>query len=189
MRVTDTALPGVRLIEAARHGDARGFFSETWSRRAFAAAGIGRDFVQDNHSRTAEPFTLRGLHYQLSPHAQGKLVRVTAGRVLDVAVDLRRSSPSFGRHVAVELSAAAWNQLWVPEGFAHGFLTLEPDCEVLYKVTDFYTPAAEAGLRFDDPALGIAWPVPPAAIRANARDRAFPGLAALPASHFVGDFA
>lgn len=189
MRVTETPLAGLRLIEAARHGDQRGFFSETWNRRAFAAAGIDRDFVQDNHSRTAEAFTLRGLHYQAPPRAQGKLVRVTAGRVLDVAVDLRRASATFGRHYAVELSAEAWNQLWVPEGFAHGFLTLDPGCEVLYKVTDYYAPEAEGGLRFDDPALAIDWPVPPDTIRANARDRAFPGLAALPAALFVGEFA
>jgi len=184
MRITETSLPGVRLIEATRHGDARGFFSETWSRRAFAAAGIDRDFVQDNHSRTEAAFTLRGLHFQLPPHAQGKLVRVTRGSVLDVAVDLRPGSASYGRHVAVVLSAAAWNQLWVPEGFAHGFLTLEPDCEVLYKVTGYYAPAAERGLCFDDPALGIAWPAAPEAISANARDRGFPTLAELPADLF-----
>jgi dTDP-4-dehydrorhamnose 3,5-epimerase len=184
MRITETRLPGVCLIEPARHGDERGFFSETWNRRAFVAAGIDGDFVQDNHSRTAEPFTLRGLHFQLPPHAQGKLVRVSRGRVLDVAVDLRHGSPHHGRHVAVELSAAAWNQLWVPAGFAHGFLTLEPDCEVLYKVTGYYAPAAERGLRFDDPALGIAWPVAPDRVRVNARDRGFPTLAELPADLF-----
>ena len=184
MRITETRLPGVRLIEPPRHGDERGFFSETWNARVFSAAGIQAQFVQDNHSRTPEPYTLRGLHFQLPPHAQGKLVRVSRGRVLDVAVDLRQGSPHRGRHVAVELSAAAWNQLWVPAGFAHGFLTLEPDCEVLYKVTDYYAPAAERGLRFDDPALGIAWPVPADRVRANARDRGFPTLAELPADLF-----
>lgn len=186
MRVTETALPGVRLIEAVRHGDGRGFFSETWSRRAFAAAGIDRDFVQDNHSRSAARHTLRGLHFQRPPRAQGKLVRVTRGAVLDVAVDLRAGSPSYGRHVAEVLSAENWRQLWVPEGFAHGFLTLEPDSEVLYKVTADYAPEAEGGLRFDDPALAIAWPVPPGEITANARDRAFPLLAELPDDLFAG---
>jgi dTDP-4-dehydrorhamnose 3,5-epimerase len=188
MLITETRLPGVRLIAAKRHGDSRGFFSETWNRRAFAAAGIDRDFVQDNHSRSAERFTLRGLHYQLPPHAQGKLVRVTAGSVLDVAVDVRRRSPTFGQHVAVVLSAEAWNQLWVPEGFAHGFLTLEPDCEVLYKVTDYYAPESERGLRWDDPALGIPWPVAAAQVVANARDLAFPTLAELPADLFAEEF-
>ena len=187
MKFTPLEIPEVILVQPDVFGDARGFFQETYHAGKYAAGGVVGTFIQDNFSFSRRG-VLRGLHYQRR-NPQGKLVYVARGEVFDVAVDLRRSSPSFGRHVAVELSAAAWNQLWVPEGFAHGFLTLEPDCEVLYKVTDFYTPAAEAGLRFDDPALGIAWPVPPAAIRANARDRAFPGLAALPASHFVGDFA
>ncbi len=184
MRITETRLPGVRLIEAQRHGDSRGFFSETWNRRAYAAHGIDRDFVQDNHSRSATRFTLRGLHFQLPPHAQGKLVRVAQGSVLDVVVDLRRRAASFGQHLAVVLSAAAWNQLWVPEGFAHGFLTLEADTEVLYKVTAEYAPDAERGLRWDDPALGIAWPATAAEVTMNARDRGFPTLAELPATLF-----
>lgn len=184
VKASETALPGVLLLEAERHGDERGFLSEVWNRKALAAAGIRRDFVQDNHARSAERFTFRGLHFQLPPHDQAKLVRVSRGAVLDLVVDVRRGSETFGRHLAVVLSEQAWNQLYVPEGFAHGYLTLEPDSEVLYKVTDYYAPAAERGLNYADPALGIAWPVPPEAMRVNDRDRGFPRLAELPGDLF-----
>ncbi len=185
MRVSETPLPGVLLLEPERHGDARGFFSETWNRRRLAAAGIKRDFVQDNHSRSSARFTLRGLHFQVAPHPQAKLVRVPRGAVLDVVVDLRRDQPTFGRHLAVVLSEAAWNQLYVPEGFAHGYCTLEPDSEVIYKVTEYHAAEAERGLHFADPALGIAWPVAAEAMRVNQRDLGWPRLAEMPADLFA----
>src|SRR5919202_2263014 len=152
-------IPGPLLVRPAKFEDARGFFSETYNARRFREAGLPTDFVQDNHSLSAAAGVVRGLHFQLPPHAQGKLVRVVRGAILDVAVDLRRGSPSFGRFAAIELSAANWRQLWIPAGFAHGFCTLEPDTEVIYKMTDFYDPGAEGGLAWDDPDLGIPWPV------------------------------
>lgn len=179
MQIVATAIPAVKLIMPKRFGDDRGFFSEVYSERIFAEIEPLR-FVQDNHSWSAKRGTIRGLHFQTHPFAQGKLVRVTRGRVLDVAVDLRRSSPSYGQHVAVELSAENWTQIWVPPGFAHGFCTLEDDCEVLYKVTAFYSAEHDRGLRFDDPALGIVWPVPAAELLLSDKDRRHPGLAELP---------
>ena len=156
MRVTPTSLPDVLLIEPRVFEDARGFFFESYSKRAFADAGIAAEFVQDNHSRSVRG-VLRGLHYQIE-HAQGKLVRVCAGEVFDVAVDLRRSSPTFGHHVAIEVSASNRRMLYIPPGFAHGFLVLSDVAEFLYKTTDYWYPAHERTLRFDDPALRIAWP-------------------------------
>lgn len=156
MRVTPSTLSDVLVVEPAVHGDARGFFFESWNRRAFGEAGIHADFVQDNHSRSARG-VLRGLHYQIE-HAQGKLVRVTEGAVLDVAVDLRRSSPTFGRHAAIELSSANRRMLWVPPGYAHGFIVLLDVAEFLYKTTDYWYPAHERTLLWNDPALAIAWP-------------------------------
>ena len=141
--VEATAIPAVKIIAPKKFGAHRGFFSETWSRKAFAEAGIDLDFVQDNQSLSAPVGTLRGLHFQSAPFAQAKLVRVTRGRILDVAVDIRASSPTFGRHVAVELSAENWKQLLVPVGFAHGFVSLGPDSEVVYKVTAPYAPPDE----------------------------------------------
>ncbi|MCX8133983.1 MAG: dTDP-4-dehydrorhamnose 3,5-epimerase [Roseococcus sp.] len=179
MKITPLAIPDVLLIEPPRFGDARGFFSEVWKRSALAAAGLVVDFVQDNHSLSREPGVLRGLHFQRPPHAQGKLVRCTRGRIFDVAVDIREGSPSYGRHVAVELSAENWRQLWVPRGFAHGFLTLEPDCEVLYKVDAEYSREADGAIAWDDPALGIAWPLPPGGPILSEKDRAAPRLAQL----------
>ena len=156
MRVTATAIPDVLLIEPKVFGDSRGFFFESWNARAFAAAGIDASFVQDNHSRSHRG-VLRGLHYQIQ-HAQGKLVRVVEGEVFDVAVDLRRSSATFGRHVAISLSAANHRMLFIPPGFAHGFLVVSDVAEFLYKTTDYWFPEHERTLLWNDPALGIDWP-------------------------------
>ena len=156
MRALPTAIPDVLVVEPSVFEDVRGFFFESWNRRAFAEAGIDADFVQDNHSRSRRG-VLRGLHYQVE-HAQGKLVRVTVGEVFDVAVDLRRSSPTFGRHVAMTLSAANRRMLFIPPGFAHGFLVVSDAAEFLYKTTDYWYPAHERTLQWNDPALGIAWP-------------------------------
>jgi dTDP-4-dehydrorhamnose 3,5-epimerase len=157
MRVVPTAIPDVPEIEPRVFEDARGCFFESWNRRAFAQAGIVADFVQDNHSRSVRG-VLRGLHYQIE-HAQGKLVRVVAGEVYDVAVDLRTSSPTFGQHVAATLSAANRRMLFIPPGFAHGFLVVSDAAEFLYKTTDYWYPAHERTLLWNDPALGIAWPL------------------------------
>jgi dTDP-4-dehydrorhamnose 3,5-epimerase len=173
------ALQGPRLLAPARHGDARGFFSETWSRAAFTAIGIDCDFVQDNHSLSRHKSTVRGLHFQTPPFAQAKLVRVARGAILDVAVDIRHGSPTFGQHVAVELSAENWRQLFVPEGFAHGFCTLEADTEVLYKVSAPYAPDHDKGLMWNDPALAIGWPVEAGEAVVSDKDRAHPRLAEL----------
>lgn len=181
MEVIPTAIPEVRIIVPRRHGDHRGFFSEVWNSRALAEAGIDIAFVQDNHSLSAEPGTLRGLHFQSPPHAQTKLVRVLRGAILDVAVDLRRGSPSFGQHVAVELSDRNWRQLLVPKGFAHGFVTLEPMTEVFYKVDDFYAPAHDKGVRWDDPDLGIDWRLEGRTPVLSAKDREQPAWRELPA--------
>ena len=157
MKATPTALPEVLLIEPRVFGDARGFFFESYNRRALTAVGVGEEFVQDNHSRSARG-VLRGLHYQVQ-HAQGKLVRVTEGEVFDVVVDLRRSSPTFGRSVGVNLSAENRHMLWIPPGFAHGFLVLSDVAEFLYKTTDYWYPEFERTLLWNDPALGIDWPL------------------------------
>ncbi|MBZ8132016.1 dTDP-4-dehydrorhamnose 3,5-epimerase [Afifella sp. IM 167] len=159
LEVRELGLPGVFEISPRLHEDARGFFSETYNARSMAEHGIEHTFVQDNHSRSGEAGVLRGLHYQLHPHAQAKLVRVVKGSVFDVAVDIRRGSPTFCKWVGIQLSAKKWNQFLVPVGFAHGFLTLEPDTEVIYKVTDYYAPEHDRNLRFDDPQIGIDWPL------------------------------
>ncbi|WP_377845423.1 dTDP-4-dehydrorhamnose 3,5-epimerase [Bosea sp. UC22_33] len=177
LSVEDTAIPAVKIVTPKKFGDHRGFFSETWSRKAFTDAGLDLDFVQDNQSLSAPVGTLRGLHFQSPPFAQDKLVRVTRGRILDVAVDIRSSSPTFGKHVAVELSAENWKQLLVPVGFAHGFVTLEPDTEVIYKVTAPYAPQNDHGLAFDDPALGIDWRLPLSGLTLSDKDRKHPRLA------------
>ena len=157
MKVTPTGLPDVLLIEPRVYGDERGFFFESWNHRAFAEAGIETGFVQDNHSLSGRN-VLRGLHYQIE-HAQGKLVRVCAGEVFDVAVDLRRSSPSFGRSVGMRLSAENKRMLWIPPGFAHGFLVVSETAEFLYQTTDYWYPEHERTLLWSDAALGIAWPL------------------------------
>jgi len=181
VEVTPTAIHEVLCITPVRHGDSRGFFSETYNKRALEAAGVALDFVQDNFSRSAERGTVRGLHYQLPPFAQDKLLMVVRGSVLDVAVDIRRGSPTFGQHVSVELSAENGRQLLVPAGFAHGFCTLEPDTEVFYKVTNFYAPEYDRGIIWTDPELGIAWPVEPSAATLSDRDTRHPTLADQPA--------
>ncbi len=178
MQVQPLAIPDVRLITPKRHGDARGTFTETYHRRRYAeAAGIHEAFVQDNESWSAPVGTLRGLHYQAPPFAQGKLVRVLRGRIWDVAVDIRAGSASFGRHVGAELDAASGAQLWVPAGFAHGFVTLEADTRVAYKVTAHYAPDHDRGLAWDDPDLAIPWPMPVAAPVLSDKDRRWPRLA------------
>ena len=177
MKIESLAIADVKLITPGKFGDDRGFFSETWNEKTFSNGGISGRFVQDNHAFSATKGTLRGLHFQLPPMAQDKLVRVTRGAILDVAVDIRRSSPTFGRHVAAVLSAANWSQLWVPKGFAHAYCTLEPDTEVIYKVTDYYSPAHDRGIQFDDPALGIAWPVNRATALLSDKDKLQPALA------------
>ena len=176
MKIIPTDLPEVLILEPQVFGDERGFFMESYNRRTFnEAVGHEVDFVQDNHSRSARG-VLRGLHYQLPPHAQGKLVRVTSGRVFDVALDMRRSSPRFGHWTGVELDAAAHRQLWIPRGFAHGFAVTSQTADVVYKTTAYYSPAAERAVRWNDPALAIAWPefdVPPTL---SAKDIAAPGF-------------
>lgn len=179
MRVEALAISEVKLITPAKHGDDRGFFSETYSRAAFAAAGIDLDFVQDNHSLSGERGVLRGLHYQTPPFAQAKLVRVLRGRIFDVAVDIRRGSPTYGRWVGAELSAQSWTQIFVPVGFAHGFCTLEPATEVAYKVSAPYAPASDRSLRWDDPAIGVDWPIGAGEASLSGKDAAAPGLADL----------
>ncbi|MEO0325099.1 MAG: dTDP-4-dehydrorhamnose 3,5-epimerase [Myxococcota bacterium] len=176
--VEATALPEVRKLHTRRHGDARGAFEEVWRDEWAEALGLGGRFVQHNRSLSAECHTLRGLHYQLPPKAQGKLVRVVRGAVQDVAVDVREGSRTFGQHVLVRLDAATPMQLWVPPGFAHGFLTLEPDTEIHYLVTATYGRELERGLRYDDPALGIDWAAEATVI--NARDASAPLLSELP---------
>jgi dTDP-4-dehydrorhamnose 3,5-epimerase len=180
LNIEDAEIPDIKLITVKKFGDRRGFFSEVYARRAFAEAGIDLDFVQDNHAFSAERGTLRGLHFQSPPFAQQKLLRVTRGRVLDVVVDLRRSSPTFGRHVAIELSAENWRQVLVPIGFAHGYVTLEPDTELLYKVTEYYAPDHDRGLAWDDPALGIDWGIDAKQAILSDKDRSNPRLADLP---------
>lgn len=180
MRVIPTAIDGVLILEPKVIGDARGFFMESFNQRAFdAAVGAPTAFVQDNHSRSSFG-VLRGLHYQLPPHAQGKLVRVTQGAVFDVAVDLRAGSPTFGRWVGVELSGDNHRQLWLPPGMAHGFLVTSASADFLYKTTAYYAPEAERAVRWNDPALAIAWPTLPAAPTLSARDAAAPLLADAP---------
>lgn len=175
MRVIDTALPDVKLLEPRVFGDERGFFMETWNAAVFAELGLDLRFVQDNHSRSARG-VLRGLHYQLHM-TQGKLVRVTAGAVFDVAVDVRRSSPTFGKWVGYELSAANKRMLWVPEGFAHGFVTLEDGTDFLYKCTELYAPEHERAIRWDDREIGIDWPLGDIVPQLSAKDQAAVTLA------------
>jgi dTDP-4-dehydrorhamnose 3,5-epimerase len=157
MKIEETALPGVAVITPARFGDHRGFFSESWNRARMAEAGVEIDFVQDNHSLSAKAGTVRGLHFQSPPHAQAKLVRCGRGRLFDVAVDIRRGSPTYGVWFGAELSFENGRQMLVPEGFLHGFATLEPETEIIYKCSDYYAPDCDGAVRFDDPDIGIDW--------------------------------
>ncbi|MBV9076447.1 MAG: dTDP-4-dehydrorhamnose 3,5-epimerase [Methylobacteriaceae bacterium] len=167
----------VTLLKPKRHGDERGWFQETYARRRAAEGGFGEEFVQDNQSFSRPKGTLRGLHFQTPPHGQAKLVRCLRGRIFDVAVDVRRGSPTFGRWVAAELTAENGHQLYVPVGFAHAFLTLEPDCEVAYKVSDYYAPQSDGGIRFDDPDVAVAWPLPTDGLVLSPKDLQLPRLA------------
>ena len=180
MRVESTVIPDVKLVVPTKFEDHRGFFVETWNAKSWAENGVADQFVQDNHSLSRQQGTVRGLHFQSPPFAQAKLIRVVRGSILDVAVDIRRGSPTSRRHVAVRLSAGDPAQLLVPVGFAHGFCTLEPDTEVVYKVTGFYSRANDHGILWNDPALGIEWPVAAADALLSDKDRAAPRLADIP---------
>ena len=176
MKAMPTAIADVLLLEPKVFNDERGYFLESYNARAFEeSTGLAPQFVQDNHSRSSRG-VLRGLHYQLAPHAQGKLVRVTHGAVFDVAVDLRRSSPTLGRWVGAELSADNFRQMWIPPGFAHGFVVLSDSADFLYKATELWVPACDRALRWDDPQLAIAWPLPVSELTVSAKDRAAPAL-------------
>ncbi|MBM6582628.1 dTDP-4-dehydrorhamnose 3,5-epimerase [Microvirga sp. BT689] len=181
VKIEPTALPDVKIVHTSVFADARGYFMETYNKQAFVAAGIEEEFVQDNFSLSVEAGTVRGLHFQIAPFAQAKLIRVGRGRILDVAVDLRRSSPTFGHHVAVELGAESGSQLLIPVGFAHGFCTLEPNTEVSYKVTANYSAPHDRGLAWNDPALEIDWPVEATRAILSEKDTKHPRLADLPA--------
>ena len=176
VEIVKTELPGVVILTPRRFGDARGFFSEVYNRKSYAEYGIDVEFVQDNHSLSRQVGVVRGLHFQSPPHAQAKLVRVGAGRVLDVAVDIRRGSPTYGRWIGVELSAEAGNQIYIPVGFLHGFAVLEPDSELLYKCSDFYAPDCDGAVRFDDPDIGIDWGIDPKAAILSDKDAKAPLL-------------
>lgn len=180
MEVTATAIPDVKILTPRRHGDPRGFFTETYNRRSWAEHGLDFDFAQDNLSLSATVGTVRGLHFQTPPHAQAKLVSVLHGAALDVAVDIRAGSPTFGRHVGVTLSAEDGRQMLIPVGFAHGFCTLRPDTLFAYKVTGYYAPDHDKGVLWNDPALAIDWPVTAAAAVVSDKDAAQPTLAELP---------
>jgi dTDP-4-dehydrorhamnose 3,5-epimerase len=179
MKITPTAIPDVCLIEPVRIYDGRGCFSEVYKHAALAAAGLDLNFVQENYSISVKTGTIRGLHFQSHPFAQDKLVRVARGRIFDVAVDIRRSSSTFGRHVAAELSAENWRQLLIPGGFAHGFCTLEPNTEVIYMVTSSYSAAHDLGVMWNDPDIGIAWPSNDPPVLSD-KDKANPRLRDLP---------
>jgi dTDP-4-dehydrorhamnose 3,5-epimerase len=163
LKIEPFELAGLFLMTPRRFGDARGFFAETWSRRVLAEAGITTDFVQDNHSLSVKPGTVRGLHFQSPPHAQAKLVRCGRGRLFDVTVDLRRGSPTYGKWAGVELSAENGVQLYIPAGFGHGFVTREPDTEIVYKCSDYYAPECDGGIRWNDPDIAVDWGVSEAA--------------------------
>jgi dTDP-4-dehydrorhamnose 3,5-epimerase len=175
--VRPLSLGEVLEIRPPRHADDRGFFAETWSERDFRAAGIGVEFVQDNHSLSREAGVLRGLHFQRPPFAQDKLIRVSRGAAFDVAVDIRKGSPTYGQWTSTILSAADWNQLFIPAGFAHGFLALEPNTELQYKVSAPYSRDHDRAIRFDDPAIGVEWPIDRTALILSDKDRVAPLLA------------
>ncbi len=189
MDLIETDLPEVKLITPRRFGDKRGFFSETYNRRAFAEMGISGEFIQDNHAHSAERGTLRGLHFQAPPATQTKLLRVLRGAILDVVVDLRHGSPRFGQHIMVELTAESGQQILCPKGFAHGVLTLTPDTEIAYKVDAYFAPELDLGVRFNDPDLGIDWPLPESEMILSDKDLNQPFLRDLPAIFTYSDAA
>jgi dTDP-4-dehydrorhamnose 3,5-epimerase len=180
MDVTITSLPDVKIVTPARFGDERGFFSEIYNRRALADVGIDMAFNQENHAFSADRGTLRGLHFQCPPATQTKLLRVLRGAIVDVCVDCRKGSPTFGQHVMVELLAESGQQILCPKGFAHGILTLMPHTEIAYKVDAYYAPELDMGIRFDDPALGIDWPLPKSELILSEKDRNLPDFRDLP---------
>jgi dTDP-4-dehydrorhamnose 3,5-epimerase len=177
MKVTALPIDGLKLIVPRRFSDSRGHFVETWNRKVFAEAGIDADFVQDNSSLSKQVGTLRGLHFQKAPMAQAKLVRVLRGSIFDVAVDLRRGSPTFGRHASAVLTSEGGEELFVPVGFGHGFCTLEPDTEVAYKVSAFYSGAHDTGVVWNDPEIGVEWPLQGREPVLSDKDRQLPRLA------------
>ncbi len=179
MNIERTVIPGVLILRPRKFEDARGFFAPVFRESDLQAAGVAHGWVQENQSLSVRKGTVRGMHFQKPPFVQAKLVRVVRGAALDVCVDIRRDSPSFGRHVAVELSADNLTSIYIPAGFAHGFCTLAPDCEILYKVSSGYAPEAEGGVRWNDPALGIAWPIAEEEAMLSDRDRQLPSLADL----------
>lgn len=181
LQVMATEISDVKLIVPRIYRDNRGFFSETYNKAVLTAMDTNLEFVQDNHSLSVEPSVVRGLHFQIPPFAQDKLVRVIRGSIFDVAVDIRRRSPTFGKHVARVLSATDWNQFLIPVGFAHGFCTLEANTEVLYKVTNYYSPQLERGVLWNDPDLAISWPIAETEAILSDKDRGLPKLADLPA--------
>lgn len=185
--IRSLAIREILELVPRRFLDERGFFSEVWKENELRQYGIDVSFVQDNHSLSCEAGVLRGLHYQAPPFAQAKLVRVVRGSIYDVAVDIRHGSATFGQWVGLTLSGSSWNQVFVPAGFAHGFLTLEPDSEVIYKVSQYYSPEHDRAIRWDDPEIGIDWPITGAAPILSAKDRVAPSLAEVePAFHFGG---
>jgi len=179
VEIIPTEIPDVKLIRPHKYGDHRGFFSETYNKKELAERGIDLDFLQDNHSLSVAKGVVRGLHFQIPPFAQDKLVRVIHGAIFDVAVDIRRGSPTFGRHVSAVLSVDNWTQILVPKGFAHGFCTLEPNTEVIYKVTDYYAPQFDRGILWNDPELGIVWPISDAEATLSDKDRMQPRFSEL----------
>ena len=186
--VADETLPAVRIFSPRRYQDKRGFFSEIWREEAMIRAGINVRFVQENHALSHHAGTIRGLHFQIGPSAQGKLVRCVRGSLLDIALDIRHGSPTFGRHATVVLSGENGKQLYVPAGFAHGYCSLVPDTEVTYKVTAYYDPASERGVAWDDPALGIEWPIKAGDAVLADKDRTFGRLADLPRFFAYADY-
>ena len=176
LQVEELSIPEVKIIRPKKFTDSRGFLSETYNKKALEEAGLKLDFVQDNHVLSNAPGVVRGLHYQIHPFAQAKLVRVVRGRIFDVVVDIRRASPTYGKWVTTEISAEAWNQKLVPVGFAHGLCTLEPNTEVVYKMTNYYSAAHDHGIRWDDPQLGIPWPVTGDQAVLSEKDRSHPLL-------------
>jgi len=179
MNVQETALAGVLLLTPQRHGDARGFFSESWNKKLMSQNGIDIDFCQDNHSLSEQVGTVRGLHFQTPPHAQDKLVRCGRGLLFDVAVDIRKGSPTFGQWVGFELSFENGHQLLVPKGFAHGFVTRAPGTEIIYKCSDYYAPECDRALKWDDPDIGIDWGLAQSDAVLSDKDASAPGLADL----------